>query len=136
MKEYTKYNFKSKKLNLPKNKNLIENAKQLRKAGVLSEVLLWKRLCKKQLYGLDIDRQKIIGNYIVDFYIKRIGLVIEIDGFSHENKFLYDMNRQEYLESLGLDVFRIQDIDVKKNIDGVIIYLKNYILENYLVKDY
>lgn len=66
-----KHNFKFKNLSLPKNLKFQERAKELRKAGVLSEVLFWKRVNKNQLFGLDIDRQKIIGNYIVDFYVKQ-----------------------------------------------------------------
>jgi hypothetical protein len=53
---------------LPYNPALCQRARQLRKAGILHEVLLWQRLKNGQLHGLDFDRQKIIGNYIVDFY--------------------------------------------------------------------
>lgn len=82
---------------LPKNKNLIPKARNLRKAGILSEVLFWKQVRNKQFYGLDFDRQRIIGNYIVDFYLKNLGLIIEIDGSSHDNKEKYDDKRQQYL---------------------------------------
>lgn len=46
-------------------------------------------------WKIDFDRQRIIGNYIVDFYVKTLGLVIEIDGSSHENKEEYDQKREE-----------------------------------------
>lgn len=129
--ESIKHNFKFKNLSLPQNEKLKDKAKELRKAGVLSEVLFWKRVNKKQLLGLDIDRQKIIGNYIVDFYIKKIGLVIEIDGSSHNDKYEYDLKRIEYLESLGLNIVRIDDLDVKKNLESVVQYIEKYIIENY-----
>ncbi len=53
---------------LPYNPALKERAKALRRAENLAEVLLWNPLKRKQFLGLDFDRQKIIGNYIVDFY--------------------------------------------------------------------
>ncbi|MGQ4006258.1 DUF559 domain-containing protein [Francisellaceae bacterium CB300] len=87
---------------LPYNPKLKQRAKELRKAGNLSEVLLWNRLKRKQFLKLDFDRQKIIGNYIVDFYCPNLGVVIEIDGSSHDNKEGYDRIRDEYLKGLGL----------------------------------
>ncbi|MDR0967637.1 MAG: endonuclease domain-containing protein, partial [Rickettsiales bacterium] len=71
--------------NLPFNPDLTERAKENRKSGSLPEALFWNQLKNKQLLGLDFDRQKIIGNYIVDFFCASIGLVIEIDDkTSHE----------------------------------------------------
>ena len=69
---------------LPFNPDLKERAKELRKAGNLSEVLFWNQVKNEQFSGLDFDRQKIIGDYIVDFYCKNLGLVIEIEGESHD----------------------------------------------------
>lgn len=68
---------------------------------------------------LNFDRQKIIGNYIVDFFVKSLGLVVEIDESFHDSKIEYDKERENYLKSLGLKIFRIPDIEVKKNLDGV-----------------
>jgi len=110
---------------LPYNAALKQRAKELRKAGNLSEALLWMQLNKKQLGGLDFDRQKIIGNYIVDFYCGQQHIVVEIDGDSHDEKEEYDLKREQYLNSLGLRVIRIYDIDVKTNLEGVMEYLKS-----------
>ncbi|MGY0195985.1 DUF559 domain-containing protein [Leptothrix sp. BB-4] len=71
---------------LPFNPQLKDRAKALRRAGNLSEALLWNQLKKGQLGGLDFDRQKIIGNYIVDFYCAERGVVIEVDGRSHDHR--------------------------------------------------
>ena len=106
-------------MSLPYNPALRARARELRKAGMLHEVLLWQRLNKKQLHGLDFDRQKIIGNYIVDFYCASEALVIEVDGSSHNNKVEYDQQRDAYLESLGLRVVHIPAVDVLRNIDAV-----------------
>jgi very-short-patch-repair endonuclease len=66
------------------NKQLKPLAKNLRKAGNLAEVLLWKELKGKQL-GYQFLRQRPIDKYIVDFYCPALNLVIEIDGVSHDN---------------------------------------------------
>ncbi|MDY0136570.1 MAG: DUF559 domain-containing protein [Thiomicrospira sp.] len=71
---------------LPYNPALKEKAKALRKAGILHEALLWLEIKSKKLNGLDFDRQKIIGNYIVDFYCAENSVVIEVDGGSHDGK--------------------------------------------------
>jgi len=109
---------------LPFNAKLKERAKELRKAGNLSEVLFWNQVKNKQFLGLDFDRQKIIGNYIVDFYCKDLGVVIEIDGASHDSKVEYDIERDAYLKSLGLKVIHISDLDIKNNLEGVMEILK------------
>jgi len=81
-----------------------------------SEVLLWKELYRKKFLDLNFDRQKIIGNYIVDFYCPDIGMVVEVDGDSHDFKEKYDTKRHNYLESLGLIVIHLDDKEIKKDI--------------------
>jgi len=102
--------------NLPYNSKLKLLAREKRKAGILSEVLFWQQVRNKEFHSIDFDRRRVIGNYIVDFYVKGLGLVIEIDGISHETKVSYDAVRQQYLESLGLKVFRVTDGEVKRAI--------------------
>ena len=122
-------------MSLPFNPKLKERAKALRKAGILHEVLLWNQLKRKQFNGLDFDRQKIIGNYIVDFYVKSLGMAIEIDGWSHDFKQEYDIRRQRDLESYGVKVFRISNHDIKKNMEIVLRDLENFIMEHYGVRE-
>ena len=117
--------------NLPYNPNLKERTKALRKAGVFSEVIFWKYVNRKQFHNIDFDRQRIIGNYIVDFYVKALGLVIEIDGSSHNDKEEYDLRREYFLKSLGLKIFKISDLRVKNDLDNVLKELENCIIENY-----
>ncbi len=115
---YTK-NYQS----LPYNPQLKERAKALRRAGNLSEVLLWNQLKRGQFKGLDFDRQKIIGNYIVDFYCVEKQAVLEVDGSSHDDKAEYDAQRDAFLMGLGLCVIHIWDVDVKQNLAGVMDFL-------------
>ncbi|WHN64964.1 DUF559 domain-containing protein [Cysteiniphilum sp. QT6929] len=109
---------------LPQNNRLKVYARELRKAGNLSEVLLWQQLKAKQLLGFKFDRQKIIGHYIVDFYCHSLGVVIEVDGYSHDFKVAYDAERESYLRQYQLQVIHILDQDVKRNLQGVMDYLK------------
>lgn len=104
---------------LPFNPKLKERARELRQAGNLSEVLFWNQVKNKQFKGYDFDRQKIIGNYIVDFYSSNCQVVIEIDGNSHNDKLEYDAERDAYLESLGLTVIHIPVADVLLRIGNV-----------------
>lgn len=118
-------------MKLPANKELKQRARDLRSNSTLSEVLLWQLLKNKQMYGLDFNRQKIIGNYIVDFYCPKLNLVIEIDGSSHDNKYIYDAKRDEYLNSLGLFVLHIDDRDVKFSISKVLYMIEVFIDNHY-----
>ena len=111
---------------LPFNPLLKNKAKALRKAGILHEALLWRELRGNKLNGLDFDRQKIIGNYIVDFYCAEKSVVIEVDGRSHNNKQAEDAQRDIYLNHLGLIVLRLLAKDILQNIQGVVSYLSNH----------
>ena len=111
---------------LPFNPHLRERAKELRKAGNLCEVLLWQQIHKHKFKGFDFDRQKIIGNYIVDFYCTDCHVVIEVDGSSHNNKIEYDRERDAFLKGLGLTVIRISDDDVLNRLDSVMQMLYNH----------
>ncbi|CAM3923985.1 type ISP restriction/modification enzyme [Flavobacterium weaverense] len=116
---------------LPYNPKLKERAKALRYAYNLSEVLFWMQVHKSHFYKIDFDRQRIIGNYIVDFYVKKLGLVVEIDGSSHEGKEKHDAERENYLKSFGLKTYRIPVIDVLENMSKTMTDLENFIIENY-----
>jgi very-short-patch-repair endonuclease len=116
---------------LPYNPDLKPRASELRKAGNLAEVLFWQQVHKKKFWNIDFDRQRIIGNYIVDFYAKSLSFVIEIDGASHNDKVEYDAERQKFLESLGLKVYRIDDKAIKQNLDAVMKDLEAFIIREF-----
>ncbi len=113
------------------NKNLKSLSKELRAHSTLGEVTLWKYLRAKQVCGMQFNRQKPIGNYIVDFYCKKACLVIEIDGYSHSfsQKRKRDMTRQRFLEKMNLTVLRFSETEVLKEIDQVL-----KVIESFLVK--
>ncbi len=111
--------------NLPYNKQLVSHAKDLRKSRSLPEALLWCEIKGGKINGLDFDRQKIIGNYIVDFFCAWAGTVVEIDDKTHELKDKYDNVRDFYLQSLGLRVIHISAKEVLKNPASVAELLRN-----------
>jgi very-short-patch-repair endonuclease len=117
--------------NLPRSSRLNQLSKDKRKAGILPEVLFWKQVHKGIFHKIDFDRQRIIGSYIVDFYVKSLGLIVEVDGSSHDYKQAYDAARQAYLESFGLKVFRCTNFDVKNNINAVFTALEDFIINEY-----
>jgi phenylalanyl-tRNA synthetase beta chain len=117
--------------NLPYNPDLKDRGRELREAGNLPEVLFWNEVKSKKFHGIDFDRQRVIGSYIVDFYVKRLGLVVEIDGSSHDDKKEYDQKRDAFLEDLGLHVLHVDAHEVKKNMSGVLQSLESFIIQHY-----
>tara|TARA_R110002124_G_scaffold286310_1_gene466846 strand:- start:27420 stop:30509 length:3090 start_codon:yes stop_codon:yes gene_type:complete len=121
--------YKRKIPRLPYNPELKERAQELRKAENLPEVLFWNEVKNKQFFEIDFDRQRVIGSYIVDFYVKSLGLVIEIDGSSHDNKQEYDAAREAFLKELDLEIIRYSTDDIKKEMDSVLVDLSNSIVK-------
>ena len=112
------------------NPKLKESARKLRKNGTLSEVLLWQHLKGKQMRGFDFHRQKPIDQFIVDFYCSELMLAIEIDGVTHDFNLPNDIERQERLESFGVQFLRFTDNDVKQNLEGVLLAIESWIDEH------
>jgi very-short-patch-repair endonuclease len=107
---------------LPYNKNLKVLSRELRKNMTEAEKLVWSRVRAKQVKGVQFYRQKIIGNYIADFYCPKGGLVVEIDGgqHCHGEQARKDLARDAYLSGMGLKVVRFPANVVFRNMDGVL----------------
>ena len=116
-----------KRIIIPYNPKLKQIARNLRNNSTISEILLWRALKGKQVRGFDFHRQRPIDNYIVDFYCHELSLAIEIDGISHDEKMEQDHERQERLESLGVSFLRFSDLDVKRNLSGVVQTIEDWI---------
>ena len=112
---------------IPCNPKLKELSRHLRNNSTLAEVLLWNQIKKKQIQEYQFLRQKPIDNYIVDFFCYELMLAIEIDGETHNYKVEKDQIRQNRLESLGINLLRFLDIDVKRNMNGVLLTLNTWI---------
>jgi very-short-patch-repair endonuclease len=96
-------------------------SQHLRKNMTDAEKMLWVKLRRKQLKGHPFYRQKIIGEYIVDFYYPKCNLVIELDGGQHysETGKAKDRTRDDVLSEMGIKVLRFSDRDVFENMSGV-----------------
>lgn len=101
------------------NKQLVPLAKQLRKEMTKEERHLWYDFLRT--YPVRFSRQKVLGNYIADFYSAEAKLVIELDGSQHyESKNMeQDARRTAFLENYGLTVIRIPNNEVIRNFRGV-----------------
>ena len=108
-----------------------EKAKALRMRETKSEKILWDKLKNNQLDGLKFRRQHPISLYIADFYCHKFKLIIELDGKYHEEKEqkIKDQERDEVLKLNGLNILRFKNEEVEKNIDNVLIKIKNHIKE-------
>jgi very-short-patch-repair endonuclease len=111
------------------NPRLKSFARDLRNKSTLSEVLLWNHLKGKKMLGYAFTRQKPLGDYIVDFYCHRLRLAIEIDGGSHFDKLNEDNSRQVKLEKMGIRFLRFGDVQVKMNMESVILEIEEWIKE-------
>ena len=109
------------------NRSLSGNARRLRREMTKQERHLWYDFLK----GLPVmvHRQKVIGNYIVDFYIAEEKLVIELDGSQHfeDAGKQADAVRDAYLNSVGLTVLRYSNADVNQRFRGVCEDILNHI---------
>ena len=114
---------------IPYNKNLKRFSRNLRNDSTLSEVLLWRELRAGKMKGYKFNRQKPLLNYIVDFYCRRLNLVIEIDGASHNDRLEEDQKRQKELEAHGLSFLRFDDLEVKKDMNNVLRSIEFWIEE-------
>lgn len=101
------------------NKNYVPLAQRLRKEMTREEKHLWYDFLKKMPFT--VNRQKNIGNYIVDFYISSKNAVIEIDGrqhgmTEHDEK---DKERDFELSRLGIKVLRYTNESINNNFSDV-----------------
>lgn len=109
----------------PYNKNLKLPSRDLRSNMTDAEQLLWQRLRRKQILGLQFYRQKPILNFIVDFYCAAVNLVIECDGGQHytEDELLADQIRDQALSELGLIVLRFSNRQILTETNAVVEFI-------------
>jgi len=106
-------------MNENNNPELTHIAQKLRKNMTKEERHLWYDFLK----GLPVtfQRQKVIGQYIVDFYCPSTNLVIEIDRSQHyePEKIELDAIRNKYLNSLGLVVKHYANNEINTDFENV-----------------
>ena len=101
------------------NRNMSFLAKKLRKDMTKEEKHLWYDFLK--MLPVTVNRQKVIGRYIADFYIASSNLVIEIDGSQHykETAKENDAERDSYMAACGIKVIRFTNSDINRRFDAV-----------------
>lgn len=104
------------------NPKLKSTARILRANLTDSEQLLWSRLRRKQILGVQFYRQKPLGNYVADFYAPRARLVIEVDGSQHleAGRARDDQRRTAYLERRRVRVLRFNNLEVLQELEVVV----------------
>lgn len=97
-------------------------SRDLRNDPTWCERLLWSQLRGRQIRNYQFTRQKPIGSYIVDFYCPELGLVVEVDGYTHEHPETKerDKQRDDFLKESGLSVLRFRDEEVQQSMDHVL----------------
>ena len=91
---------------------LRSRARELRNNATKQENHLWFDFLRKQ--PVHWYRQKIIGEFIVDFYCPKAKLIVELDGMQHYTPqgLAHDEERSAYLEGLGLKVLRFKNQEI------------------------
>ena len=114
-------------MNTTNNSKITGNAKTLRKNMTKEERHLWYDFLKS--LPVTVNRQKVIGNYIVDFYIATYKIVIELDGSQHyEDKGIEnDTKRDMFLNDLGINVLRYSNLDINQRFESVCEDILNHI---------
>ncbi|WP_445665415.1 endonuclease domain-containing protein [Fodinibius sp. AD559] len=113
------------------NKEHKELARKLRKDGTKGEAILWNKVLRaKQFHGYQFNRQFCINDYIVDFISRKLKLIIEVDGYSHNFKFEEDKLRDNSLEKLGYTTVRFSETEIRNDLNNVIRVLESYLPGN------
>ena len=105
----------------PYNPILKPYSRNLRSNMTDAEQLLWSKLRRKQILGVQFYRQKPVAGFIVDFYCAAVNLVIELDGSQHAEpeQHIKDKERDHKLKTLGLDVLRFNNHQVLTELAAV-----------------
>ena len=106
-------------MSLEYNKNLIPRAKELRKNATPQENELWYKFLR--FYPIRFQRQKTIGQFIVDFYCHQAKLAIELDGSQHftPEGITHDEARTAAIETVGVEVLRFTNRDIDSEFRAV-----------------
>ena len=108
------------------------HARRMRKQPTPAEKILWRRLRDKQVNGYKFRRQHPIDRFIVDFYCREAGLVIEVDGAVHDSSEAreYDDAHQQFLEHRGLTVLRFSNAQVFNDVNSVLHTVFRFLIDS------
>jgi very-short-patch-repair endonuclease len=98
--------------------HLLGRARRLRSNLTPFEAKFWAHVSRSQLGGYKFRRQQVIGNCIADFFCPQKGLIVEIDGDTHDSN--RDFARDRMNLHRGFSTLRFSNQEVGKNIEGVL----------------
>ena len=107
---------------------MLSCASQMRREPTEPEKWLWRHLSGSKLADLKFRRQSIIDNRIVDFFCPAKGLIIEVDGNTHDRE-ADEMLDRRMARQYGYTTIRITNEDVRNNMDGVLLHIETVALE-------
>ena len=121
-----------KKERIYNNKGVKSLRKELRNNSTPTESAMWELLRAGRLDGTKWRRQYSIGKYIVDFYCPKARLCVELDGDTHFTMQgdLYDLERTEYINSLGISILRFENREIWDNPERVLLTIKDSLVLN------
>jgi imidazole glycerol-phosphate synthase subunit HisF len=111
-------------------KEIFEKARELRMNLTEAEEILWRALRNRSVLQIKFKRQHPINFFIVDFYCAEVKLIIEVDGEIHFDPEVakYDLEREKFLNGIGLKVLRFSNNEVKNQLDYVLKSIKREII--------
>ena len=114
-------------MNSTNNPSLTKFSQELRINMTKEEKHLWYDFLKK--LPQTVNRQKVVGNYILDFYCADAKIAIELDGSQHyeQDGKEKDLERDEFLGSLGITVLRYTNQELNRNFEGVCLDILKHI---------
>ena len=100
----------------------LEKRLWLRKNCTKAEEYFWDKLKNRQISGFKFRRQYSVYHFVLDFYSPKLKLAIEIDGDYHlePEVQIYDKERQEFIEALGIKFLRFTNDEIFNEPDKIL----------------
>ena len=103
----------------PARQTLLKRAAEMRNNLPEPERRLWMELRSSRLNGAKFRRQAIVGTRIADFFCPAKGLIVEVDGHTHDRE--ADLAKEHVIErETGFRTLRFTNDEVMQNMDGVL----------------
>ena len=105
----------------------ISFARHLRQNQSSAEDLFWREVRGRRFCGLKFRRQVPIEGYFADFLCEHENLIVELDGFQHDNAVAYDDERTRVLQAHGYRIWRVRNEDIYADIGQVMHDMKLFL---------
>ncbi len=102
---------------------MLSRAAKMRREPTEAEKRLWRHLSGTRMSGLKFRRQATIGNRIVDFFCPAKGLIVEVDGMTHDRESDAAMDGR-MMTQYGYATIRVTNDDVFENMGGVLRHIE------------